>query len=51
MIIAHRMRTVTDADKIVVLKDGKVLEEGNHEELLKEKGFYYNLYTNQMAFE
>ncbi len=50
-VIAHRLKTIINSDKIVVLKDGKVLEEGNHEELLKEKGFYYNLYTNQMAFE
>ncbi|MYU93511.1 ABC transporter ATP-binding protein [Ligilactobacillus salivarius] len=50
-MIAHRLKTIINSDKIVVLKDGKVLEEGNHEELLKEKGFYYNLYTNQMAFE
>lgn len=50
-VIAHRLKTIINSDKIVVLKDGKVLEKGNHEELLKEKGFYYNLYTNQMAFE
>ena len=50
-VIAHRLKTIINSDKIVVLKEGKVLEEGNHEELLKEKGFYYNLYTNQMAFE
>ena len=50
-VIAHRLKTIINSDKIVVLKDGKVLEEGSHEELLKEKGFYYNLYTNQMAFE
>lgn len=50
-VIAHRLKTIINSDKIVVLKDGNVLEEGSHEELLKEKGFYYNLYTNQMAFE
>ena len=50
-VIAHRLKTIINSDKIVVLKDGKVLEEGSHEELLKEKRFYYNLYTNQMAFE
>lgn len=50
-VIAHRLKTILNSDKIVVLKDGKVIEEGNHHELLKEHGFYYDLYTNQMAFE
>ena len=42
---------VVNSDKIVVLKDGNVIEEGNHDELIKKRGFYYGLYTNQMAFE
>lgn len=50
-VIAHRLKTILNSDKIVVLKDGNVIEEGNHQELLQEKGFYYGLYTNQMAFE
>ncbi|MBD5430276.1 ABC transporter ATP-binding protein [Lactobacillus sp.] len=50
-IIAHRLKTILNSDKIVVLKDGNVIEEGNHQQLLKKKGFYYGLYTNQMAFE
>lgn len=50
-VIAHRLKTILNSDKIVVLKDGNVIEEGSHQELLQEKGFYYGLYTNQMAFE
>ncbi|MDE5545045.1 MAG: ABC transporter ATP-binding protein/permease [Malacoplasma sp.] len=42
-VIAHRLSTIRNADKIVVLKDGSVLETGNHKELMKKKGFYYNL--------
>ncbi|MDE5767520.1 MAG: ABC transporter ATP-binding protein/permease [Malacoplasma sp.] len=42
-VIAHRLSTIRSADKIVVLKDGSVLETGNHKELMKKKGFYYNL--------
>lgn len=49
LIIAHRLSTIRDADKIVVIKDGKVAEAGNHEELLEAKGEYYNLYSNQFA--
>lgn len=45
-IIAHRLSTIKSADKIVVLKDGEILEMGNHEQLLSNKGFYYNLYTS-----
>jgi ATP-binding cassette subfamily B multidrug efflux pump len=50
-VIAHRLKTILNADKIVVLKDGQVIEEGNHQELLAEKGFYSELYHNQMVFE
>jgi ATP-binding cassette subfamily B protein len=46
-VIAHRLSTVQNADQIVVINGGKVLEKGNHEDLLKAKGFYYNLYNNQ----
>lgn len=49
-VIAHRLKTILNSDKIVVLRNGSVIEEGNHEELLKKKGFYYKLYTDQMAF-
>lgn len=50
-VIAHRLKTIINADKIAVLKDGNVIEYGTHEELLKKKGFYYELYTNQMVLE
>lgn len=50
-VIAHRLKTLLNSNKIVVLKDGNVIEEGSHEALLKEKGFYYKLYTDQMAFD
>ncbi|MGM9905932.1 ABC transporter ATP-binding protein, partial [Lactobacillus sp.] len=50
-VIAHRLKTILNSDKIVVLKDGKVIEEGPHADLIKKRGFYYKLYTSQMAFE
>lgn len=46
-VIAHRLSTITSSDKILVLEDGRILEAGNHEELIKEEGRYYQLYTNQ----
>ncbi len=49
LIIAHRLSTIRDADKIVVLGEGRVLEAGDHEELLKQKGAYYKLYQSQFA--
>lgn len=49
LIIAHRLSTIRDADKIIVLADGKIAEMGNHEELLRTKGEYYNLYMTQFA--
>jgi ATP-binding cassette subfamily B protein len=49
LIIAHRLSTIRDADKIIVLDGGKICEAGNHDELLKEKGVYYNLYMSQFA--
>lgn len=50
-VIAHRLKTILNADQIIVLKDGKVIEQGNHCELLKLKGFYSELYHNQFVFE
>jgi len=50
-VIAHRLKTILNADKIVVLRDGEVIEEGSHKQLLAEKGFYSELYHNQMVFE
>ena len=46
-IIAHRLSTIRDADMILVMKDGDIIEQGNHEELLKQNGFYANLYNSQ----
>lgn len=47
LAIAHRLSTIVDADQIIVLNDGKIIERGNHEKLLSQKGYYYNLYTLQ----
>lgn len=49
LIIAHRLSTIRDADIIIVMKDGTIMEAGNHEELLEKKGVYYGLYQNQFA--
>ena len=46
-IIAHRLSTIRDADLILVMKDGDIVEQGNHEELLAKNGFYANLYNSQ----
>lgn len=49
LIIAHRLSTIRTADKIIVMDDGRIVEAGNHEELLRMKGVYYHLYQNQFA--
>lgn len=49
LIIAHRLSTIRDADIIIVMKDGAVMEAGNHDELLEKRGVYYGLYQNQFA--
>ena len=48
-IVAHRLSTIQNADVILVMKDGKIIEQGNHEELLAKQGFYANLYQSQFA--
>ena len=48
-VIAHRLSTIQEADKILVLKDGQIIEQGNHESLLAAKGFYYDLYQSQFS--
>ncbi|MCR5102263.1 MAG: ABC transporter ATP-binding protein/permease [Butyrivibrio sp.] len=53
-MIAHRLSTVIDADVILAVKDGKIVEQGNHTELMRKKGYYYELYSRQyedLAFE
>jgi ATP-binding cassette subfamily B multidrug efflux pump len=49
-VIAHRLKTILKADDIAVLRDGRIVEEGTHDELLAEKGFYAGLYRSQMVF-
>ena len=48
-IVAHRLSTIREADLILVMKDGKIIEQGNHNELLNKNGFYANLYNSQFA--
>lgn len=48
-VIAHRLSTIRDADLILVMKDGDIIEQGNHETLLEQKGFYADLYQSQFA--
>jgi ATP-binding cassette subfamily B protein len=50
-IVAHRLSTIRNADVILVMKDGKIIEQGNHEQLMAANGFYTNLYNSQFALE
>lgn len=46
-IIAHRLSTIRDADLILVMKDGDIIEQGNHQQLIEQNGFYAELYNSQ----
>ena len=46
-VIAHRLSTIVDADVILVVRDGRIIGQGTHEELMKERGYYYQLYRRQ----
>jgi ABC-type multidrug transport system (phospholipid, LPS, lipid A and drug exporter), ATPase and permease components, putative len=48
-VIAHRLSTIRDADLILVVRDGNIIEQGKHDELLKQNGFYAELYNSQFA--
>ena len=50
-VIAHRLSTIRNAHRILVIRDGKIVESGSHRELIQQKGYYYNLYTNQFIEE
>jgi ATP-binding cassette subfamily B protein len=50
-VIAHRLSTIMDADVIMVLEKGRIIERGSHESLLAEKGTYYQLYTGAFELE
>lgn len=50
-MVAHRLSTVREADRILVINDGKIIEEGNHEQLLQKHGYYFDLYTHQFEDE
>ena len=48
-VVAHRLSTIRDADTILVMKDGHIIEQGNHQELLEKGGFYAQLYNSQFS--
>ncbi|MBS7176214.1 MAG: ATP-binding cassette domain-containing protein, partial [Clostridiales bacterium] len=48
-IVAHRLSTIQEADVILVMRDGKIIEQGTHDQLLAQQGFYYELYNSQFA--
>ncbi|OJT72827.1 hypothetical protein BM529_17040 [Clostridioides difficile] len=50
-VIAHRLSTIRDADLILVMKEGTIIEQGSHKELIEKKGFYEELYNSQFTSE
>jgi ATP-binding cassette subfamily B protein len=46
-VIAHRLSTIREADNVVVIHNGEIVEQGTHQELLEKRGFYHNLYLSQ----
>ena len=50
-IVAHRLSTIKNADMILVMRDGNIVEQGNHDELIAKNGFYAGLYNSQFANE
>ena len=50
-IIAHRLSTIRDADVIMVMRNGEIIERGTHESLLEKKGHYYELYTGKVEID
>ena len=46
-VIAHRLSTIRDADNVVVINDGEIVEQGTHQQLLDQRGFYHHLYISQ----
>ena len=50
-VIAHRLSTVRNSEAIMVLEQGKIIERGNHDDLLEQRGRYYQLYTGQFELE
>jgi ATP-binding cassette subfamily B multidrug efflux pump len=46
-VIAHRLSTIRDANELLVVKDGAIIERGNHKQLLEKRGFYHHLYMSQ----
>ena len=51
LVIAHRLSTIRNADLILVMRDGNIIEQGNHDELMDQNGFYADLYNSQFVEE